>query len=122
MKITKIGHCCLLVETKGKRFLTDPGMFSTSQNTLTNIDAVIVTHEHADHFHVDSLKAIVANNPGVKVVTNSAVSQLMEKEGLGHSVLQGQDKTVLEGISLTACDAKHVEILKSSGRCRIPAT
>ncbi len=116
MKITKIGHCCLLIETKGKRFLTDPGMFTTSQNTLSNIDAVIITHEHADHFHVDSLKLVVKNNPEIKVVTNSAVGQLLQKEGISHDVLEGVAKSEFHGVSLCACDAKHAEIFEEFGQ------
>ncbi len=30
MKIKKIGHCCLIIETKGVRIMTDPGTFTTA--------------------------------------------------------------------------------------------
>lgn len=36
MKITKLGHCCLLIEIRGTRFLTDPGSYTTSQNTAVD--------------------------------------------------------------------------------------
>src|SRR6185312_9669397 len=78
MKIKKIGHCCLVIETKGVRIMTDPGMFSTAQNEEKNIDIVAITHEHGDHFHIESLKAIIANNPAVTVITNSAVGKLLD--------------------------------------------
>ena len=58
MKITKFGHCCLLIEENGVRILTDPGTYSTQQSEVKNIDFVLITHEHADHFHIDSLKAL----------------------------------------------------------------
>ncbi|MBI2052837.1 MAG: MBL fold metallo-hydrolase, partial [Candidatus Ryanbacteria bacterium] len=29
MKITKFGHCCLLIKENGVRILTDPGTYST---------------------------------------------------------------------------------------------
>ncbi len=70
MKITKFGHCCLLIEEKGVRILTDPGTYSTQQSEVKNIDFVLITHEHADHFHVDSLKALLKNNPQAKVIPN----------------------------------------------------
>ena len=38
MKITKFGHCCMLVEEKGLRILVDPGNFSTAQNELMDIE------------------------------------------------------------------------------------
>jgi len=33
MKITKLGHCCLLIETKGKRVLTDPGSYTVKTHS-----------------------------------------------------------------------------------------
>ena len=63
MTITKIGHCCLLIEFNERKILTDPGTFSSAQNTLIGIDVVLITHEHADHIHVESLAEIIKNNP-----------------------------------------------------------
>jgi L-ascorbate metabolism protein UlaG (beta-lactamase superfamily) len=31
MKIKKIGHCCLVIETNGKRIMTDPGSFTIEE-------------------------------------------------------------------------------------------
>ena len=46
MKITKFGHCCLLVEENGVRILTDPGIYSTQQNEIKNIDILYLEHLH----------------------------------------------------------------------------
>lgn len=94
MKITKFGHCCLLVEEAGLRILTDPGVYSTAQNGVKNIDLVLITHEHQDHLHVESLKIVLQNNPEAKVITNTAVSKILEKEGITFTILEdGQDLT-----------------------------
>jgi L-ascorbate metabolism protein UlaG (beta-lactamase superfamily) len=54
MKITKYGHCCLLIEERGIRILTDPGAFTANiHSSLTGIDVILYTHEHADHYHLD---------------------------------------------------------------------
>ena len=72
MQITKLGHCCLLVETKGKRILTDPGSYTVeAQSRLTNIDYILFTHEHQDHYHLESLRALLANNPQALVYANN---------------------------------------------------
>ena len=59
MKITKFGHCCLLIETKGKRVLTDPGSYTVEAHSkITDIDYLLFTHEHQDHYHLESLKVL----------------------------------------------------------------
>src|SRR3989338_9761569 len=94
MRITKLGHCCLVVEitpllskptvlhllreNKPVRIMTDPGAWSTRQNEEKGIDYIFITHEHQDHFHIESLKKVLANNPKAKVITNKGVgSSLM---------------------------------------------
>ena len=52
----------MLVEQAGKRLLTDPGFLSTTQNELKDIDIILITHEHRDHLHTDSLQIILKNN------------------------------------------------------------
>lgn len=113
MKITKLGHCCLLIETKGKRILTDPGTFSTSQDSLTGIDFVIITHEHADHFHIDSVKKVLKNNPKAKIITNSAVADLLKKESIAFAIVAHKDTYDLDGVSCMGWGTKHAPIYKT---------
>lgn len=70
----------MVLELPGVKLLTDPGSFSDAQNSLTGIDAVVITHEHQDHLHVESLKAVLANNPTALVVSNSAVAKLIGEQ------------------------------------------
>lgn len=98
MKITKFGHCCLLIEESGVRILTDPGMYSTSQDNVENIDIVLITHDHQDHLHIDSLKKVLINNPSTKVLTNQSVGILLSKENIKYELLEKgsfTDKSVL---------------------------
>ncbi len=78
MNIKKIGHCCLLIKTKDLTILTDPGNFSVDQNTITGIDIVVITHEHTDHLHIESLQEVLQNNPQAKVITNSGVGKKLD--------------------------------------------
>ncbi len=81
MKITKFGHCCMLLEEQGLRILTDPGIYSDQQNNLNDIDVILITHEHSDHFHIDSLKIVLEKNPNAKVYTNpDGVGVKLQKE------------------------------------------
>ena len=115
MKITKFGQCCLLIETKNKRILTDPGRFSTAQDSLTNIDLVLITHEHADHFHTESVQEIVKNNPKVEVVTNKSVGKLLAELGVSYTELEGRATEILAEITIEAYEGQHVEIYGDYG-------
>jgi L-ascorbate metabolism protein UlaG (beta-lactamase superfamily) len=97
MRITKYGHCCLLIEENAKRIITDPGMFSTAQNEAKNIDIVIITHDHGDHLHMESVKHIMKNNPEAVIVTNRDVGALLTKENIFFTKIEdGEEKTINE--------------------------
>lgn len=115
MKITKFGHCCLLIEEStstalsagGVRILTDPGVFSTGQNEVQNIDVVLITHEHADHFHIDSVKAILANNPSVQIITNTSVGAHLAKEGIAFTVVEDGQMYDARGVLIEGVGKDH---------------
>lgn len=115
MRVTKFGHCCLLLEIDGKRILTDPGRFTVSQNKLQDIDIVLITHEHTDHLHSESIKEIVSNNPEVKIITNSSVGRILGALGIRHQVLEGNSIEEVVGVLVEAFDGKHEEIFEENG-------
>jgi L-ascorbate metabolism protein UlaG (beta-lactamase superfamily) len=49
MRITKFGHACVRLEYDGKAIVLDPGVF-TDVSALDGADAVLITHEHPDHY------------------------------------------------------------------------
>jgi len=107
MKITKFGHCCLLIEENGVRILTDPGTYSTQQSEVKNIDFVLITHEHADHFHIDSLKALLKNNPQVKVITNKSVGEFLKKDKIAFSVVENGQNSDANGVLIEGFGESH---------------
>ena len=112
MKITKFGHACLLVEEQGVRFLIDPGNYSAEQNYVENIDVVLITHEHQDHVFMDSLKEILKNNTKAKVITNTAVGELLKKEDLSFTVLEDGQSVNERGVLVEAFGNDHALIYK----------
>lgn len=107
MKITKFGHSCLLIEENGVRILTDPGVYSTEQNEVKNIDFVLITHEHYDHFYVDSVKAILKNNPQVKILTNKSVGAILEKENIVFNVVEDGQGFDANGVLIETFGNNH---------------
>ncbi len=116
MKITKLGHCCLVVEVKGVRIMTDPGSYSTLQNEEKNIDIILFTHEHPDHYHAESLKKVLANNPGAKIVTNTAVGKLLDKEGITYTILEHGQRETISDILFEGFGERHEEVYKEFGQ------
>jgi len=110
MKITKLGHCCLLIEEAGKRLLTDPGNYSEAQNEVKDIDFILITHEHQDHLHIDSLKIVLENNPEAKVITNTAVAKLLDEAGIAYELITDNETKKLGEISVLALEAEHAEM------------
>jgi len=116
MQITKFGQCCLLIEHGGKRILTDPGRFTVAQNEVRDIDLILITHEHADHLHTESLQALRVNNPAVKIVTNSSVGKILSDLHIPFVVLEGRGSQVVDEISIEAFDGTHAEIFEEYGQ------
>lgn len=98
----------MLIEENGVRILTDPGTYSTQQSEVKNIDFVLITHEHTDHFHIDSLKALLANNPQAKVITNKSVGALLKKEGIAFSAVENDQNSDANGVLIEGFGESHV--------------
>lgn len=116
MKITKLGHCCLVIEDNGTRIMTDPGAYSTLQNQEKGIDYIFITHEHQDHFHLESLKIVLKNNPNVKIVTNGSVGKLLDLEKISYEMLEHGGEKKFGGVYVKGCGEKHAIIYQDFGQ------
>ncbi len=115
MKITKIGHCCLVIEYKGLTIMTDPGIFSTGQEDILGIDILLITHEHTDHLHTPSVQAVVGNNPNVRIITNESCKKLLDVLGINSEILKDGESLKIDDLTLTAINNPHEEIYKEVG-------
>ncbi len=114
MKIKKIGHCCLAIDTKGKRILTDPGSYTVEGHSkVEKIDYILFTHEHQDHYHIESLKVVLEKNPNALVYANTSVSELLDKEGIKNILVKNGDTVSLGEITVTGIGEKHAEMHRS---------
>lgn len=99
------------IEIDGVTVLTDPGAWSTMQVEETGIQIVLITHEHSDHLHIESLKKVLANNPEAQVVTNTSVGAILDKEGITYTKISGGETGMVLDLLIESFGEKHAPIL-----------
>lgn len=55
MRLTKFGHACVRIEHEGQVIVLDPGVF-TEPEAVDGATAVLITHEHPDHWEAERLR------------------------------------------------------------------
>ncbi|MEE1926902.1 MBL fold metallo-hydrolase [Streptomyces sp. TRM 70351] len=73
MRLTKHGHACVRLERDGRTLVIDPGAFSES-DAAAGADAILVTHEHPDHFDEGRLRAALEARPDAALWAPRAVA------------------------------------------------
>jgi L-ascorbate metabolism protein UlaG (beta-lactamase superfamily) len=107
MRITKYTHACVLLEHEGRVLVIDPGTWSEPA-ALTGADAVLVTHEHADH--VDVLRLVGLGVP----VYAPAGANIARLEFTG--VSSGEEFTAA-GFRVRAVGGRHAFIYGGQPDC-----
>ncbi len=90
MDLIKKGHSCVRIEEEGRTLVIDPGGFS-EPDAAVGADAVLVTHEHPDHFDEGRLRAALEDNPAAQIWTLRSVAEQIETAfpGRVHTVGEG---------------------------------
>lgn len=111
MKLTKFEHACLIVEVADSRLIIDPGVFTMPLGEFGNVVAVVITHEHGDHWTDEQLSRIVERNPDVTIYGPAGVVAAVT----GHPVVEVHDGDVIEAepFSLKFAGEKHAVIHES---------
>lgn len=78
MKVTKHEHSCLVIELAGDTLVIDPGMFTGPLDDLRNVVAIVVTHEHADHWTAANLWHVLDSNPDALIIGPSGVARAID--------------------------------------------
>lgn len=108
MRITHLGHACLLVETGGARLLVDPGGFSSGFEEVTGLDAVLVTHAHPDHVDAERLGELLDGNDGAVLRTEPGLAADLHE--LGAQPLHPGERLAVAGAEVEAVGGEHAVI------------
>lgn len=101
----------MLIEENGLRILTDPGSFTIEKHSnIRDVDVVLFTHEHQDHYHLESLRVIIANNPKVKILCNQSVGTLLADASIPHQVVNDGATISEKNITIEGIGTIHAPI------------
>jgi len=83
MRITKYNQACLLIDTNGIRILVDPGVIGYNDSLLdewSNIDLILVTHKHMDHFNKEAILEIIKRDKASLYTTKEVIDEYSLKD------------------------------------------
>lgn len=107
MRLTKLAHAGVKLVKDGATLVIDPGVFGSGTEALAEADAVLITHEHADHLDEEALRGALDARPGLRVWSNPAVAaQLGSFRGRVHRVGHG-DAFTAAGFQVHAFGEQH---------------
>jgi L-ascorbate metabolism protein UlaG (beta-lactamase superfamily) len=110
MRLTKLGHACVRLQKDGAVLVIDPGVWSGT-DVLKDADAVLVTHEHADHLDADAVRRALESNRGLRLWANASVAaQLGGYGGQVHVVAHG-DTFTAAGFDVHVYGREHARIV-----------
>ncbi|MBX3068111.1 MAG: MBL fold metallo-hydrolase [Cryobacterium sp.] len=108
MKITKQEHSCLVIEKNEKVLVIDPGSFTTPLDGIRDVVAVVITHEHADHWTTEQLQRIQEFNPDAKIFGPSGVAKAAQDFDI--EVAEAGTTVIVDPFELRFFGGKHAVI------------
>ena len=82
MRVTKHEHAALRIESSGKLLLIDPGNFTLPLDDIANAVALVLTHEHADHWTPEHLDRIQEATGGIPIYAPEGVARAVEEHDI----------------------------------------
>lgn len=107
MRVTKYTHSCVRLELRGAVLVVDPGIWS-EPSALQGCDAVLVTHEHADH--IDALRLA---GLGVPVYAPAGFSI----RGITVTDVQPGETFDVAGVQVRAVGGRHAAVYDGQPDC-----
>lgn len=114
-QVTYVGHATLLIELDGVRILTDPlltprvshlmRMSRTPELDLERLDVVLLSHLHADHVHLRSLRLLGWDR---QLAAPRGSAKYLSRHGFNHvTELSAGESLRVGGVTIQATPSEH---------------
>lgn len=93
MQCFRLSHAGIVLELDGAALVIDPGSFSDERevgaalDAMSPIAALVITHEHADHWTPENVAAVRAVAPEAPILTTAATAASLAGAGISEGVL-----------------------------------
>ncbi|MBF4633434.1 MBL fold metallo-hydrolase [Agreia pratensis] len=111
MRLTKLEHAALIIEQSGKKLFVDPGSFTTAITEAAGAVAVVITHEHADHWTPEQLTRLIDRAPDIQIFGPQGVADAAG--GFPVTVVKAGDEIAVAPFTLRFFGEKHAVIHES---------
>jgi len=111
MRVTKFEHATLTIVDSGKTLVIDPGSFTAPLGELESVVAIVITHEHPDHWTADHLDRILGTFPEATIYGPEGVA----KAAAGHeiTIVRPGDVVEVDPFRLEFFGGRHAVIHES---------
>ncbi len=113
MKITKYQHSCVVAEKDDFRIVIDPGKWTTDLPDITGVVAIIITHEHGDHFSPKLVNRIQQQNPQAEVFATQTVTRQFK----GSVPIKTGGRAEIDGFVIEFFGGQHAPIVDGISPC-----
>jgi L-ascorbate metabolism protein UlaG (beta-lactamase superfamily) len=111
MKLTKHEHACVVLEKDGTSIVIDPGSFSPgAAEIIAGADAILITHEHADHVNEAAISGALAARPDLRVYAPAALGAMFAAHQDQFTAVAAGDELALAPFAITVHGSQHAVI------------
>lgn len=111
MRVTKFEHAALRIDKGDDVLVIDPGSFTSPLDDLHGLVAVVITHEHPDHWTPEHLDRLLRAAPGTPIFAPAGVARAAE--GYEITIVAPGDTVTAGSFTLQFFGGTH-EVIHSS--------
>lgn len=112
MKLTKYTHACIVLEEQGQRLIIDPGEWAVEVSGLHGVTAIVITHDHFDHFNLKNVQAILQANPSAHIFTTAETAEKLRGQSIKITTVNDGDSEQIGPFTLQFFGRMHALVTK----------